>query len=374
MAEGGVTTKSLTDTLGIRPVINASATLTKLGGSLMPPPVVDAMRGAAGAFIDLHELKELAGKRLAQLTKNEAATITSGAAAGIALSVAACIAGSEADARFVFPQLDGIDRKEVVLFKGQRNGYDYAAAESGATIIESGPSEDEFKAALSPNTACVMFFVSARWDDAAPPLKRVVEIAHAAGVPVIVDAAAQIPPISNLWKFTNEDGADLAIFSGGKGLRGPQPSGLCLGRQWIIDGIHNHGAPNQSFGRPMKVGKEEIAGLVAAVEWSLQQDEAATIAGYEESVRLWVDGLQGIRGISVVRGYPSEAGQPHGRAIVTFGPDAKLDRDATVKALWEMNPRIAVGDNEPGEIALNPQTLQPGEAQVVLDAMRKLLA
>jgi seryl-tRNA(Sec) selenium transferase len=192
-------------------------------------------------------------------------------------------------------------------------------------------------------------------------------------VPVLVDAAAQIPTVANLWYFTRELDADAAIFSGGKGLRGPQSTGLVLGRRALIDGCVANGPPNHSLGRPMKVGKEELLGILAAVEWSLDQDETALLAEYEAVVQRWIEGLSGLPCVTVERGYPSEAGQPHSRAIVRLGPGCALNRSELVAALWAGEPRIAVSEIDADVIALNPQTLVPGEDRVVLEALRRLL-
>jgi seryl-tRNA(Sec) selenium transferase len=219
----------------------------------------------------------------------------------------------------------------------------------------------------------VVYFAGEHFAPGALPLPDVIAIAHARGVPVLVDAAAQIPPIANLWRFTNELGADVAIFSGGKGLRGPQPSGLVLGRADLIAACRANGSPNSSIGRPMKVGKEEMLGILAAVEWSLAQDEPALIAGYEAIVHDWIAGLDGIPGIMATRGYPNEAGQPFGRAIVRFGSTCSLTRDQAVAALLAGDPAVAVGVIDADCIALNPQTLEPGEAELVLAALRRVL-
>src|SRR3712207_5026029 len=253
--------------LGVRPVINASATLTRLGGSRMPRPVVEAMAAGAEAFVDLPELHRLAGERLAPLADNEACYIPSGAAAGSAIAVAACITGSDPARIARLPQFDG-PPAEVIVHRSQRNGYDHAARQTGATLVEIGMAHTtqrwELEAAIGPRTACVLYFAGTHYATGTLPLPVVVEVAHARGVPVLVDAAAQIPPIANLWRFTRELGADVAIFSGGKGLRGPQPTGLVLGRREIVEACHGNGSPNQSIGRPMKVGKEEMLGIVAA--------------------------------------------------------------------------------------------------------------
>ena len=362
--------------LGVRAVINASATLTRLGGSLMPQPVLDAMLAAAGSFVDLTELHRKAGERLAALTGNEACYISSGAAAGIAMAVAACAVGTDPAKIARLPHFDGAP-PEVIVHRCQRNGYDHAARMTGATLVEIGMAHStqawELEAAITPRTACVLFFAGAHYAEGALPLEQVIALAHERGVPVLVDAAAQIPPISSLWAYTRDLGADVAIFSGGKGLRGPQSSGLVLGRRDIVDACYVNSSPNPSIGRPMKVGKEEMLGMLAAVEWSLNQDEAAVLAGYEASVALWLGGLQDIDGVTVSRGYPSEAGQPHGRAIVRIAPPCPLTRDQLVDRLWDRNPRIAVSKIGADSIALNPQTLEPGEDRLVLQAIQRLL-
>jgi L-seryl-tRNA(Ser) seleniumtransferase len=366
--------QSVPQQLGIRPVINAAATLTKLGGSIMPPEVVEAMSAASRSYVDMFEYNRKVGERLAELTHNEAAFVTSGAAAGIAVGVASCIAGTNKDLQQSFPYLDGVEKTNVVVYKSQRNPYDYAARQTGARLVEIEPDSDDLEREVAnPKTACILYFGGAALAPGARPLPEVIEVAHSMSVPVIVDAAAQIPPISNLWYFTRDLGADAAIFSGGKGLRGPQSSGLVVGKQAIIEGIRPNAAPNQSFGRPMKVGKEELAGLLTAVELALQQDEPAVLAGYEASVQMWNDGLSGIPGVSAERRYPSEAGQPHGRTIVTLDDTFPKTRDEVVAELWERNPRIAVSEIDTNAFALNPQTLETGEDRIVLDAVREVL-
>jgi L-seryl-tRNA(Ser) seleniumtransferase len=363
------------DTLEASRVINAAATLTRLGGSRMPPPVLAAMADAADAFVDLPDLQDRVGKRIAKLTNNESCYVSSGAAAGIVVAVAACIAGTDPDKIAAFPYLEGIDKTEVIVHRSQRNGYDFAARQTGARLIEIGETADELRHAITARTACILWFAGAHFAVGALPLDQVVAIAHESGLPVLVDAAAQIPPMANLWRFTREIGADVAIFSGGKGLRGPQSSGLVLGRSDIIAACKANGNPNHSIGRPMKVGKEELVGLLAAVEWSLAQDEAAVLAGYEAAVQKWIDGLAGMPGVTVERGFPSEAGQPHARAIVHVGPPSRWTRDALVAALWDRSPRIAVSASHMADdaIALNPQTLEPGEDEIVLGALRQVL-
>lgn len=359
--------------LGLRPVINAAATLTKLGGSVMPPEVVAAMNEAAKAHVDFFALQRAIGKRIAAATRNEAAFVSSGAAGGIVVAVAAALAGTDLLKISNFPSLEGFDKTEIVVHRSQRNGYDYAARQTGAKFVEIGDSLDELANAIGGRTGAVLWFAGALAKDS-PSLESVIEIAHARNVPVIVDAAAQLPMMSNLWHYTRNLGADLAIFSGGKGLRGPQSSGLVLGRPDLIEGCYANGSPNTAIGRPLKVGKEELFGVLAALEWSLAQDEEAVLARYENIVQFWISGLSELPGVSVERGFPSEAGQPHGRAIVALDETANLDAPTLVQALWDGEPCIAVSPLGTGSIALNPQSIEDGEEVVVVEAIRKLLA
>lgn len=360
--------------LGVRPVINAAATLTKLGGSVMPPEVVAAMQQGAKSFIDLVDLQRAVSAKIAAATRNEAAYVSSGAAAGITLTMAAILTEGLPERIQGFPKLEGFPKTEIIIHRSQRNGYDYAARMTGAEFVEIEDSVASLEAAFSPRTAAVLWFAGGHLGPDAVPIETVVEVAHARGVPVVVDAAAQIPSVRNLWRFTTEIGADIAIFSGGKGLRGPQSSGLVLGKRAIIDHIYPNASPNSSIGRPMKVGKEELVGILAAVEWTLAQDEDATIESYERIVQYWLSGLAEIPGISAERGYPNEAGQPFGRVLITLGPDAKLSQGELVTALWEGTPRIAVSEVAPNVIGINPQTLGPGEEVPVIEALRELLS
>lgn len=366
---------SLYDTLAIRPVVNASATLTKLGGSLMPPEVLEAMADAARCWIDLEEMQRKVGDELARLTRNEAAYVATGAAAGITLAVAACVTGDDPEARQRLPHTSGL-KDEVIVYKVHRNGYDFAARMVGVRMVEVGTDDGAtraaLKAAFSPRTACVLWFQGAMTGKGEPSLDETIAVANAAGIPVLVDAAAQLPPTENLWRFT-ERGATAAIFSGGKDLCGPQASGLVVGKRWLIEAMRPHGSPNAAIGRPMKVGKEEMAGLLAAVRRYLTIDQDARRERDERVVAAWIEALGVLPGVTVVRSWPNEAGQPNPRALLRLDPAAAgCDESELVRRLWEGSPRIAVGGGA-GGVYLNPMTCTDEEAVLVAAGVRAAL-
>jgi seryl-tRNA(Sec) selenium transferase len=343
-------------------IVNAAATLTALGGSLMPEPVVEAMAAAARSWIDLPRAYEHAGERLAALTGNESAAVTAGSAAALTLTVAALATGPDPARLDVFPSAAP---REVVMFAGQRNDYDHAVRVLGVRIREVAHDEEALAGALRSAPLAVLWFAGTQYPADEVPLSRVVALAHAAGVPVIVDAAAQIPPVSSMWSFTRTLGADAVVFSGGKGLGGPQDTGIVFGRTAITRGIRAHASPFHGVGRAMKVTKESLAGIVAAVEHALAVDEDELLRGYEHVVAEWVATARA-HGLDARRGFPSEAGQPHGRALVEVGTPARAERIRA--AMWAQEPQVAVlvaGS----AVALNPQPLRSDEAGVVIEAL-----
>ncbi len=359
--------------LGIRPVINAYATVTKFGGSLMPREVLSAMNAAAGGFVDLAQLQQRVGDRLAQLTRNEAAYITSGAAAGIELAAAAAVLNKHPEALKSFPNIAAF-KNEAIIFRDQRNPYDYSIQAVGLTYVEINGSPAELRAAISQRTVCVFWFPRGQAGANGIELADVINIANARDIPVIVDSAAQLPPVENLWRFT-EMGAALALFSGGKDLRGPQSSGIMLGRRDLIDSIRSISNPNHGLGRPFKVGKEELMGLLAAVERYLQLDHAARAQYCEDTVGLFCEALNPLPGVCAEREFPNEAGQPLPWCRVTIDP-AALDKSADdiVQAFLQHEPAIAVSPLDETQFHLNPMTLNPGEEIIVRAACMQLLA
>jgi uncharacterized pyridoxal phosphate-dependent enzyme len=364
------------DELGVTKVINGYATLTSLGGSIMPPEVLAAMVGAAQHFVDIDELQRKAGAKIAEWTRNEAAYVSSGASAGLVLSTAACITGLDADKRARLPNTDGM-KNEVIVHRHGRVAYDFAIRQAGGVLVEIGTADgtcaEELEQAITDRTAAILYFYNIIRMVGMVPLERGIEIAKSHDVPLIVDAAAQIPPVDNLWRFT-QMGADLALFSGGKGLCGPQSSGLILGRRDLIEACAFNACPRVFIGRPMKVGKEEIVGLLAAVRWYLDLDHEALMRTYETQVQYVIDAFSGLPHVRVVRDFPSEAGQPMPRAeIVLDEQSLGLVRDDVITLLRTGDPSIALAPAGKNGLYVNPQTLKPGQERTVVERIKQIV-
>ena len=253
--------------LGVKRIVNAWGPMTVVGGSRMRPEVIAAMAEAAPAFVDFVDLHEKAGRRIAELIGVEAAYVAGGCAAGLALATAACVAGTDRAKIARLPDTAGM-KNQVVIARSHRNGYDVAIRQVGVELVEIGHARGtaawELEEAIGPETAAVAY-VYARWTFDLPlNLAETVKIAHARGVPVIVDGAAEVPPFRNLRGLV-DTGADVVVISGGKGIMGPQNTGLVLGRRDLIEACSANASPNHSVGRSMKVSKEEIVGITKAV-------------------------------------------------------------------------------------------------------------
>jgi L-seryl-tRNA(Ser) seleniumtransferase len=310
--------------LGLRPIINASGAVTRLGGAPMPDAVLDAYRAAAADSVPLDRLQGAASRIIAAATGTEAGLVTAGAAAGLTLGAAAILTGSDPGRMERLPRCDGFP-DEFVVAREHRNGYDHAVRSSGARLIEVGFHEVasgagmrrveawEYEAAFGPRTAGVLYVLTS---GSRPPLADVVRRAHAHHLPVLVDAAAELPPRANLRSIA-ATGADLVVYSGGKALRGPQASGILCGRRelvgaaalqmldidehpdlWqpppeLIDRAKLPGMPRQGIGRGFKVSKEQIVALLTALQIFARGDYEAELPGYTRRLQSIADALVG---------------------------------------------------------------------------------
>ncbi len=350
--------------LGIRPVINAVGTVTRLGGSLMPPEVLRAMAAAAEQYVDLSELHVAAGKRIAELIGVEAAYVSCGAAGGLAVAAAACIAGSDPEKVRRLPEGEGL-KTEFVIQRSHRTAWEQSLRVGGARMVEVAPTAEALRGGIGPRTAAVMFFMVYSKTDSVT-LPEAIRIAHEGGVRIVVDAAAELPPMSNLTAFL-EAGADLVVFSGGKGLRGPQASGLVLGKKELIEACRANGNPNNGIGRPMKVGKEEIAGVVAAVERFASLDHDAERRRWEAQVDHLVEVVFGLPGVRAERILDRTDQIPVARVA-----SDRMAPKAIAEQLRTGEPRIEVSASAEG-VTVNPHMLRPGDEKVIAKRLREIL-
>ena len=294
------------------------------------------------------------------------------------MSAAACITGRDPFKIRQLPDLRGL-KNEILIQKSHRNGFDHAVRQVGARIVEFGLIREtcpwELQAAINERTAAVLHFLEFE-DRRNLTLPEVIAVADEKKIPVIVDAAAELPPVENLSRFFHM-GADLTVFSGGKDIGGPQSSGLIVGRRDLINACALNANPHYSIGRAMKVGKEEIAGLVTALEFYLQQDFAAEEKLWEEMVARMVDALADMPGVNARRVAPVGPGvQPNWipRVYLDWDPSIiPLSRNEVKSRLRQGQPGIAVGTTAAG-LCLNPQTLASGEETIVVQCLRAVLS
>lgn len=365
--------------LGVRPFINAAGTFTTLTASLMHPEVVEAINYAAKQFVPLNDLHDAAGKRIAELIGCEAAMITSGAAAALTVGTAACITGKNMDLIKRIPDLAGLPgvKTEVIIQKSHRYGYDHAVRNCGIKMIEVETAE-ELSRAVNEKTALMLFF-----NDADPKgkikLDEFVALGKKHSVPTFNDAAADVPPTENFAKYTKM-GFDLVTFSGGKGIRGPQSAGLLLGRRDLIEAARLNCSPNSdSIGRGMKVNKEEMVGMMVAVEVYLKRDAAAEWKEWERRAKLLTDSATQNKAVKAEVHVPPIANHVPTVRLTWAKAALPITADEVRKKMRESKPSIEIAPSsspakdEQQEISLTVWQMQPGETEVVAKRLREVL-
>jgi L-seryl-tRNA(Ser) seleniumtransferase len=368
--------------LGVTPFINAAGTYTVLSASILPDEVQAAMSLAAQQPVNLNELLDASGEYLAKRLRAEAALVTAGAAAALTLGTAACVTAGNGPAIVGIPvDMTGL-KNEVVVQKSHRYEYDHALRNCGIRFVEV-ETLDDYERAFTDRTVMAHFFNAAEGGQISR--EDWVSVAHKHGVPCFNDAAADVPPISNLWNYTAM-GFDLVTFSGGKGIRGPQCTGLLLGRKDLIQAAKRNNSPNSnSVGRGMKVGKEEIVGLVAAVDWFLSQDDAALEAEFRQRAERIVEQLQDVPGVVTKIFIPPVANHvPH--LLITYDPDRiRITGREVMQKLRQGKPRIEINPATGGgpasvglpggenTIVVGVWMMQPGEELVVAQRLREVL-
>jgi L-seryl-tRNA(Ser) seleniumtransferase len=385
--------------LDVTPVVNAAGTKTRIGGSRIRPAALDAMCRAAGEFVEIGELEARASAAIADATGAEAGYVTSGAGAGLLLCAAAAIAGHDVGVMNALPDTTGV-ASEIVMPRTHRTGYDHAFRAAGAEIVDVGTNDRhlatgatdvepwQFDRAITDETVAVGYIEKSY---TRPPLSAVVEVAHGNDVPVIVDAAAEVPPRENLSRFV-ETGADMVVFSGGKGIRGPQTTGFVAGTRehvasiaaqhldmhvandlWdppteLLDRDRLDGVPRQGIGRPLKVGKEELVGAIRALELFVEADHGQREAN-------WIDLAEAMAQRLAEAGLDVRVTSPSGTSVApevvvdVAGSDVGIDATDLARTLRDEDPRVHVGTDDlpDGELVVNPMCLDGSEAEYAID-------
>jgi uncharacterized pyridoxal phosphate-dependent enzyme len=355
--------------LGVRPFINAAGTYTAMTASLMPPEVMEAITYASKHYVMLDELHDKVGERVATLLHSEAAMVTSGAASALTLGTAAVLTGTDRQKIVDLPNLAGM-KSEVIIQKSHRFGYDHAVRNCGVRLVEVETRED-MERAINNQTAMMLFYNNNNKEGRIQD-EEFVQVGKKHGIPTLNDAAADVPPLDNLWKYTKM-GFDLVAFSGGKGLRGPQSAGMLLGRKDLIAAARLNAPPNgNTIGRGLKVNKEEILGMLAAVELYLAKDHAAEYREFEgraETIRSGVASLPGIKAETFV---PEVANHvPHVR--ISWNAAAKgLTPEDAVKRLRDGEPSIGTR-SEGDAVVIGVWMMRPGEERIVARRLREVL-
>ena len=357
--------------LGVRPFLNAAGTYTRLTASRMPQSVLDAMQVAATQYVDLNELHEKAGDRIAELLECEAALVTAGCASALTLGTAACVAGSSADQIRRLPDTAGM-KDEVVLQKSHRNAYDHAVHNCGVRLVEVESARD-LESAINERTA-MLFFLNRSERDGAIGHEEFVRVGKQHGVPTLNDAAADVPPADNLFRFTKM-GYDLVAFSGGKGLRGPQSAGLLIGRRDLIEAARLNNSPHSdSVGRTNKVNKEEVVGMLVALEEFLARDQDEVWKEWEQRCERIASNVAKLPGVSTEVFTPELANAvPHLRIRWDYG-GAQLTPEQAAEELRQGEPAIEVRPNPSEGLEVAVWMLAAGEDRIVGRRVRSVLA
>jgi len=346
------------ESIGVRPLINCMGTFTIISGSLILPEVREAMAAASRRYVHLDELMEAVGARIAELMQCKAALVTSGCAAALCQITAACVAGCDPEQMTRLPDTTGM-KSEVIVPASHRHAYEHAICMAGVRVIEV-QSLGEMEAAIGPKTAMIALFGDAV-DRGGVPVMKIAQIGRRHSIPVFVDAAAERPDVPNRYLT---DGADAVAYSGGKCLRGPQASGLLLGRRDLLQAAYRNGPPHHALGRPMKVGKEEIMGLLAAVEQWVQRDHDAEWREWERRLDVIADAVCRFPTVTTSVRQPGRSNVAPVLAITWNSDTLGISGQELKQQLSAGEPRIELFADGDG-FRIMPYMMEEGEAEIV---------
>jgi len=367
--------QNIYQSIGVEPIINCRGTFTIIGGSVELPEVLEAMDAASGYFVQYDELAEAVGQRLAEITGAEWGMIPAGCAAGMKHVTAACVTGGNPEKLIRIPDLTGMDKTQVIAPRSSRNAYDHAVRNIGVEMV-TVETPEELEMAINPKTAMVYLTAGGGSATGQPlSLEVIAEIARPKNIPILIDAAAEDLTIPNVHL---ERGANVVTYSGGKALCGPQCAGLVLGDKDILMSAWQASAPHHGPGRDDKIGKEEIMGMLAAVEAWVTRD-------HEAEWQVWLSYLDLIaKRVEEVEGVTTRVAEPgglsnHAPALhICWDPEAlHITGEEVAEDFARKTPRVAVGSGGGDgltSINITPNQMQPGNAEVVAERVYKILA
>jgi L-seryl-tRNA(Ser) seleniumtransferase len=355
--------------LGVRTFINAAGTYTSMTGCLMPEEVTDAIKYATGDYVNLDDLQDKVGERIAELLQCEYATVTAGCFSAITLGTAGVLSGMDNDKVVQIPDLTGM-KSEVIMQKSHEIGYAHAIRNTGAKLVLV-ETREELDEAINENTA-MLWFLNYANPNGEIKYEEWVQVGKEHGIPTFIDCAADVPPAENLWKFTKM-GFDLVGFSGGKGLRGPQSAGLLLGRRDLIEAARLHAPPRgNTVGRGMKVNKEEILGMLVALELYLNKDHQKEWALWESQIQMISDAAASVEGVSTEIHVPEIANHVPSLNITWDDKKVRITGEEARAKLREGHPSIQVmGGKE--SLSVTTWMMQPGQERVVAHRIKEVL-
>ena len=356
--------------LGLRTFINAAGTYTSMTGSLMPKEVTDAISYGTTEYVNLDELQDKVGERIAELLECEYATVSSGCFGAMSIGMAGILTGMDPKKVKQLPNTEGM-KNEVIIQESHTIGYAQALTNVGAKVVKIKTARDLEKA-INKNTA-MLWFLNAHTDQGAIKWEEFIALGKKYNIPTFIDCAADVPPVENLFKFTKM-GFDLVTFSGGKGIRGPQSAGLLLGKRKYIEAARMHTPPRgETIGRGMKVNKEEVLGMLAALELYLQKDHKAEWAMWEAQIKLISDSALKIKGVETEVHVPKYANHVPSLRIRWNQNLVKITPNEVRDQLKNGHPSIqTVGDNS--SVGITTWMMVPGQERIVATRINEILS
>ncbi|MDN5204362.1 aminotransferase class V-fold PLP-dependent enzyme [Fulvivirgaceae bacterium BMA10] len=365
----GPVARDLFKELGIRTFINAAGTYTAMTGSLMPEEVTSAITYGANDYVNLDELQDKVGERIAQLLECEYATVTSGAFGAMTIGLAGVVSGMDPEKVKQLPNTDGL-KNEVIVQEGHNIGYIHALLNVGVKIIFIKTSK-ELEKAINDKTA-MLWFLNANTAEGEIKYEEWVKLGKKHNIPTFIDCAADVPPAENLFKFTKM-GFDLVCFSGGKGLRGPQSAGLLLGKREYIEAARLHTPPRgETIARGMKVNKEEVLGMLVALEMYLAKDHKKEWAFWEKQIELISNSALSVKGVKTEIHVPDYANHVPSLRIKWDQKVIKITPEEFRERLRTGHPSIETVGNEE-MVGITTWMMRPGQERIVARRVKEVL-